>query len=167
MSHDWWITFFPPGECEHKEWEPLSCWVVVRDLSNIPSSTLWALDKQWNVYRVSETEKNAQLYTSNVGSASLTGARSVGCRLSTWDFASATIFLKLVSSLGSHSKMSCWNVLTGGPLLLHCLFAGGKLLLGQFYDWFPISTLFCNFPFQFVSLSRNTLSLNNSGLLSS
>lgn len=110
-------------------------------------------------------EKSVQLYASNVGSASLMGASSVGCMLSTWDLASVTIFLKLMSSLASHSKMPFWNVLTGELLLLHCLFADGRLLLGQFYDWFPISTLFCNFPFQSVSLSRNTLSLNNSALL--
>ena len=123
------------------------------------------LQRQWNVYRVSEMEKNVQLYTSNVRSASLMGASSVGCMLSTWDLASATIFLKLLLSLGSHSKMPCWNILTGGPLLLHCLFADGKLLFGQSYDWFPISTLFCNFPFQFVSLTRHILNLNNSALL--
>lgn len=93
------------------------------------------------------------------------GTSTVGCMLNAWDLASATIFLKLMSSLGSQSKTPCWNVLTGWPLLLHCLFADGKFLLGQSYDWFPISTLFHNFPLQFVSLSRKTLSLNNSALL--
>lgn len=40
MSHNWWITCFPPCECEHKEWEPLSCSVAFREFSNIPHSLL-------------------------------------------------------------------------------------------------------------------------------
>lgn len=65
-------------------------------------------------------------------------ASSVGCMLRTQDLASATIFLKLMSSLGSHSKTPCWSVPTGQ--LLHCLCADGKLLLGQSYDRFLIFT---------------------------